>query len=64
MNTTKEIVYWEGPGWYASRQDADGNQTTYRFGSDPKREPDAHTLEGYGSATWYNAPPSWATDIR
>lgn len=63
MNT-KEIIHWEGPGWYAGRQDADGNQTTYCFGNDPDSEPDARALEGYGSATWYDEPPAWATDIR
>lgn len=60
----KTIVQWDGPGWYAGRQDADGNQTIYRFGSNPKRAPSERALEGYGNASWYEKPPKGAVIHR
>lgn len=54
------IFYWEGAGWYASRQDADGNTTYFWFGNGD--EPTDTT--GYSSAEWFDTVPQWADSIR
>jgi len=55
MNRT--IIQWEGPGWYAGRQDADGNQTWFCFGHDSEAQPDTWA-DGYGNPEWWDEKPT------
>ena len=49
-----EEVMWEGPGWYASRQEW-GRIRTWHVGSDPDNCPDVYT-QGLGTPEWRDEP--------
>lgn len=49
-----EEVMWQGPGWYASRQEW-GRIRTWHVGSDPDNCPDVYT-QGLGTPEWRDEP--------
>lgn len=54
----REIFYWDGPGWYASRQVGSYDDTrveTTKVGEDQHEEPD--TYGSSGTPVWHYEPP-------
>lgn len=47
-----QVTYWEGPGWYAGRQEGDVVKD-YHVGSDRDEQPDTYTM-GLGTPQWYD----------
>ena len=61
-----ELIFWEGPGWYASqaghskgwsRKGVGIEVLTYRFGWNPDRVPTMRGT-GYGTPTWVPSRPN------
>jgi len=54
----REVIEWDGPGWYASRQVGSYDDThieTFKVGDDPDERPDTY---GYaGTPVLYQYPP-------
>ncbi len=55
LEEENEQVNWEGPGWYASRQES-GCIATWQVGTNPDERPETYTM-GLGTPFWMEEKP-------